>query len=67
MKGDTQHVFAISLIFGSLPTWEDPASVGDLKIKRNDKSLSLLCEQTNRHCVTSAEMKDKGSKFQVKS
>lgn len=59
---------AISLIFGSLPTWEDTTStVHDLKIKRNDKDLSLPCEKTGRHYVVSAEMKNKCSKFQVKS
>lgn len=60
-------MFAMSLIFGSLPTWDDATStVHDLKIKRNDKDLSSPCEK-NRHCVVSAEVKNKCSKFRVKS
>lgn len=66
--GDPRYMFAVSLISGSLPTWEDAASTfHDLKIKRNDKDPSQPRGRTNRHRVTSAEMKNKCSKFWIKS
>lgn len=46
IKWDSQYMFAMSLIFGSLPTWDNATStVHDLKIKRNDKDLSSPCEK----------------------